>query len=329
MTTRRSRSRAAGWPGSATGSGPVHAVYDDIDSVLDDLGVSGADGILFDLGVSSLQLDEAERGFAYRVDAPLDMRMDQSSGLTAADVLNTYDTPELSRVLKDYGEERFARKIAGAVVRQREEAPFSTSGPLVDLLRRVIPMASQRQSGHPAKRTFQGAAHRGQRRAGRLASGHRRGHRRAVGGRSRRGAVLPLPRGPGDEARHWPPEPRRAPPPAFRSSCPSTRRTSLCSPAAVRRPPTPRSPRTPGPLPRICAPPSASGPADLPTATTATTATEHRGIERTVPPVPPVPPEPPEPPARREGTDEPDDVHGPSAARPQTRTQCDAAAGHA
>jgi 16S rRNA (cytosine1402-N4)-methyltransferase len=134
---------------------PVHAVYDEIDDVLDGLGVDVVQGILFDLGVSSLQLDETERGFAYRVDAPLDMRMDQSRGQTAADVLNTYAVDDLARILRDYGEERFARKIARAVVREREVAPFTTSARLVELLRRVIPMASQRQSGHPAKRTFQ------------------------------------------------------------------------------------------------------------------------------------------------------------------------------
>jgi 16S rRNA (cytosine1402-N4)-methyltransferase len=134
---------------------PVHAVYDEIGEVLDGEGIDVVQGILFDLGVSSLQLDEADRGFAYRVDAPLDMRMDQSRGITAADVLNTYAVEDLTRILKDYGEERFARKIAKAVVRERETEPFTTSARLVDLLRRVIPMASQRQSGHPAKRTFQ------------------------------------------------------------------------------------------------------------------------------------------------------------------------------
>jgi 16S rRNA (cytosine1402-N4)-methyltransferase len=134
---------------------PVHAVYDEIGDVLDDQGIDVVQGILFDLGVSSLQLDETDRGFAYRVDAPLDMRMDQSRGMTAADVLNTYAVDDLVRILKDYGEERFARKIARAVVRERETEPFTTSARLVDLLRRVIPMASQRQSGHPAKRTFQ------------------------------------------------------------------------------------------------------------------------------------------------------------------------------
>ena len=134
---------------------PVHAVYDEIGDVLDDLGIESVQGILFDLGVSSLQLDEADRGFAYRVDAPLDMRMDQSSGITAADVLNTYAPEDLERILREYGEERFARKIARAVAREREVEPFTTSGRLVELLRKAIPVASQRQSGHPAKRTFQ------------------------------------------------------------------------------------------------------------------------------------------------------------------------------
>jgi 16S rRNA (cytosine1402-N4)-methyltransferase len=133
----------------------VHATTEQIRDVLAEAGVGSADGILCDLGVSSLQLDEEDRGFAYRVDAPLDMRMDQSGGLTAADVLNTYEVGELTRILRDYGEERFARKIATTVVREREREPFTSSGRLVELLRRVIPMASQRQSGHPAKRTFQ------------------------------------------------------------------------------------------------------------------------------------------------------------------------------
>jgi 16S rRNA (cytosine1402-N4)-methyltransferase len=134
---------------------PIHSVYDEVAQVVADLGLGPLDGILFDLGVSSLQLDEADRGFAYRVDAPLDMRMDQSTGATAADVLNTYSADELTRILREYGEERFARKIAGAVVRERESQPFTSSARLVELLRRVIPMSSQRQSGHPAKRTFQ------------------------------------------------------------------------------------------------------------------------------------------------------------------------------
>lgn len=134
----------------------VRAVYDEIADVVEDqVGVGGVQAILFDLGVSSLQLDETDRGFAYRVDAPLDMRMDPTTGPTAADVLNTYDTQELIRILSEYGEERYSGRIARAIVRARETRPFTTSGGLVDLLRAVVPAASQRQSGHPAKRTFQ------------------------------------------------------------------------------------------------------------------------------------------------------------------------------
>ena len=133
----------------------VHAVYDDIAHLLVDLDVPQVDGILFDLGVSSLQLDEADRGFAYAQDAPLDMRMDQQSGLTAAEVVNTYAAADLARILRDYGEERFAGRIASAIFREREKEPFTTSGRLVDLLRDAVPAASQRTGGHPAKRTFQ------------------------------------------------------------------------------------------------------------------------------------------------------------------------------
>lgn len=134
---------------------PVHAVYDQIPQALAERGIQQAQAILFDLGVSSLQLDEAERGFAYRMDAPLDMRMDQSTGLTAADVLNDYDLRDLEVILRDFGEERFARKIARALVAERDKEPFTTSGRLVELLHRVVPAASQRSGGHPAKRTFQ------------------------------------------------------------------------------------------------------------------------------------------------------------------------------
>src|SRR5690242_4451200 len=133
----------------------VHAVYDEVPQVLADLGLDVVDAALFDLGVSSLQLDEPDRGFAYSQDAPLDMRMDQSAGLTAAEVLNTYSADELATVLRDYGEERFARKIAAAVVRERQSEPFTTSARLVELLRRVVPAASQRTGGRPGKRTFQ------------------------------------------------------------------------------------------------------------------------------------------------------------------------------
>ena len=133
----------------------VHAVYDELPRVLADLGLDTVDAVLFDLGVSSLQLDEAERGFAYRHDAPLDMRMDQSGGITAAEVLNTYDAPELERILRDYGEERFARRVAAAIVRERQREPFSTSARLVEVLKKAIPAASQKSGGHPGKRTFQ------------------------------------------------------------------------------------------------------------------------------------------------------------------------------
>ena len=133
----------------------VHAVYDEIPDVLDDLGLDAVDAVLFDLGVSSLQLDVAERGFAYREDAPLDMRMDATTGPTAADVLNTYSAPDLARVLREYGEEKFARPIANAVVRTRETQPFTTSARLVELLYDVIPAPARRTGGHPAKRTFQ------------------------------------------------------------------------------------------------------------------------------------------------------------------------------
>ncbi len=134
----------------------VHAVNDEIGEVLDDLGIETVTSAFFDLGVSSLQLDEAERGFAYAHDAPLDMRMDPTTGMTAAEVLNTYDVRELTRVLSEYGEERFARKIATAIVREREAAPFEHSGRLVELLYATIPAAARRTGGHPAKRTFQG-----------------------------------------------------------------------------------------------------------------------------------------------------------------------------
>ena len=116
---------------------------------------SGISGFLFDLGVSSMQLDQPERGFAYAVDAPLDMRMDPISPLTAADILNTYSHGEIARILKTYGDERFAGKIASAVVREREKQPFDSSARLVELLYATIPAASRRTGGHPAKRTFQ------------------------------------------------------------------------------------------------------------------------------------------------------------------------------
>ncbi len=133
----------------------VHAVYDELTQVLARLGIRRVQGVLFDLGVSSLQLDEAARGFAYAQDAPLDMRMDQSGGTTAADVVNTYPADRLARVLKEYGEERFARRIADAVVRERAREPFSGTARLAELVRSSIPAATRRTGGHPAKRTFQ------------------------------------------------------------------------------------------------------------------------------------------------------------------------------
>jgi 16S rRNA (cytosine1402-N4)-methyltransferase len=133
----------------------VHAVYDELPDVLDELGLDHVDAVLFDLGVSSMQLDVRERGFAYAEDAPLDMRMDKTVGRTAADVLNTYPAAELSRILKEYGEEKFARKIANAIVREREAEPFTTSARLVELLYAEIPAPARRTGGHPAKRTFQ------------------------------------------------------------------------------------------------------------------------------------------------------------------------------
>ncbi len=133
----------------------VHAVYDALPSVLADLGLSCVQGVLFDLGVSSLQLDEAERGFAYAQDAPLDMRMDPTTGKTAADVVNGYDGRSLARVLKEYGDERFASRIADAIVRERTRAPLTSTARLAELVRDAIPAATRRTGGHPAKRTFQ------------------------------------------------------------------------------------------------------------------------------------------------------------------------------
>jgi 16S rRNA (cytosine1402-N4)-methyltransferase len=133
----------------------AHAGYDELPGVLADLDLSRVQGVLFDLGVSSLQLDQPARGFSYARDAPLDMRMDPSRGRTAADVVNTYPPQRLARVLRDYGEERFARRIADAIVRARETAPIMSTSQLVDLVRASIPAATRRTGGNPAKRTFQ------------------------------------------------------------------------------------------------------------------------------------------------------------------------------
>jgi 16S rRNA (cytosine1402-N4)-methyltransferase len=133
----------------------VHAVYDEIPELLSRRGDLRVQGILFDLGVSSPQLDDRARGFAYSYDAPLDMRMDQTRALTAAEVLNTYPAGQLARILRDYGEERFARRIADAIVRERARAPLSSTSQLAEIVRDSIPAPARRTGGHPAKRTFQ------------------------------------------------------------------------------------------------------------------------------------------------------------------------------
>jgi 16S rRNA (cytosine1402-N4)-methyltransferase len=136
----------------------VHTRYDGLAAVLAESGygaVESVDGVLFDLGVSSMQLDRAERGFSYAKDAPLDMRMDPDSPLTAADILNTYDKAALADILHRYGEERFARRIAAHIVRERARTPFTSTAELVALLYEAIPAPARRTGGHPAKRTFQ------------------------------------------------------------------------------------------------------------------------------------------------------------------------------
>jgi 16S rRNA (cytosine1402-N4)-methyltransferase len=133
----------------------VRAVFDQIASVLADHGIRRVQGVLFDLGVSSPQLDQPERGFAYSYDAPLDMRMDRSQPLTAAEVLNTYPADQLAAVLRNYGEERFARQIAAAVVRERTRSPLRSTGQLSEIVQASIPAPARRSGGHPAKRTFQ------------------------------------------------------------------------------------------------------------------------------------------------------------------------------
>jgi len=133
----------------------VHAVYNEIPSVLADLGIPEVHGVLMDLGVSSLQLDERERGFAYSFDAPLDMRMDTSRGQTAADVVNTYSEEDLVRIIRKWGEEKFAGRIANHIVAARDIKPLSTTGELVEIIRKVVPASAARTGGHPAKRTFQ------------------------------------------------------------------------------------------------------------------------------------------------------------------------------
>lgn len=133
----------------------VRSNYSEMRRVLKDFGIEKVDGILLDLGVSSYQLDTAERGFTYREDAPLDMRMDQRQTMTARDIVNEYSESELYRIIRDYGEDRFAKNIAKHIVAARQEKPVETTGELIDIIRAAIPMKVRMTGGHPAKRTFQ------------------------------------------------------------------------------------------------------------------------------------------------------------------------------
>ena len=133
----------------------VHSNFSQLDEVLENLGIEGVDGILLDLGVSSPQLDEAERGFSYMADAPLDMRMNSEDSLTAYEVVNTWPKEELRRILYEYGEERYAPQIAAAIERRRAQKPIETTLELVDVIRSAMPPAALREKQHPAKRSFQ------------------------------------------------------------------------------------------------------------------------------------------------------------------------------
>jgi 16S rRNA (cytosine1402-N4)-methyltransferase len=146
------QTRLADWMARVT---LVHSNFDRIDQILADLGIPGVDGMLFDLGVSSPQLDDGSRGFSYMADAPLDMRMDQSEGLTAADVVNLWPQEELRRILFQYGEERCAPQIAAAIVRARSDKPIQTTLELVDIIKSAMPAKALREKQHPAKRSFQ------------------------------------------------------------------------------------------------------------------------------------------------------------------------------
>ena len=133
----------------------IRSNYRDMRPQLQKIGVGKVDGIVIDLGVSSYQLDTAKRGFSYRMDAPLDMRMDQRQKMTARDIVNSYSEAELYRVIRDYGEDKFAKNIAKHIVAEREKGPVETTGQLNEIIRRAIPMKIQKTSGHPSKRTFQ------------------------------------------------------------------------------------------------------------------------------------------------------------------------------
>ncbi|MGL5479474.1 MAG: 16S rRNA (cytosine(1402)-N(4))-methyltransferase RsmH [Clostridium sp.] len=133
----------------------VHSNFYNIKNILDELDIEGVDGILMDLGVSSYQLDTGERGFSYMQDAPLDMRMNRENALSAYDVVNTYSEEEIYRIIKDYGEEKFAKRIANFIVTRREEKPIETTLELVEVIKNAIPAKARREGPHPAKRTFQ------------------------------------------------------------------------------------------------------------------------------------------------------------------------------
>ena len=133
----------------------VHSNFCEINTILDGLGLDGVDGMLFDLGVSSPQLDDASRGFSYMADAPLDMRMDRGEALTASTVVNEWPQEELRRILYEYGEERYAPQIAAAIVRRRQQRPIETTLELVDVIRSAMPPQALREKQHPAKRSFQ------------------------------------------------------------------------------------------------------------------------------------------------------------------------------
>ncbi|MGO5051931.1 16S rRNA (cytosine(1402)-N(4))-methyltransferase RsmH [Lachnospiraceae bacterium LCP25S3_G4] len=133
----------------------IRSNYCDMKSQLHAIGIDKVDGIVLDLGVSSYQLDTAERGFSYRVDVPLDMRMDRRQEMTARDIVNDYKEMELFRIIRDYGEDKFAKNIAKHIVIEREKEPIETTGQLIEIIRHAIPMKFQKTAGHPAKRTFQ------------------------------------------------------------------------------------------------------------------------------------------------------------------------------
>jgi 16S rRNA (cytosine1402-N4)-methyltransferase len=132
-----------------------HAIFDEITDVVKSFGFNKVDGILFDLGVSSMQLDQSDRGFSYSQDAPLDMRMDRSTGITASEIINTYAPGDLVRILRTYGEEKFATRIVENIVKERAKAPLNSTAQLATLVKESIPAATRRTGGNPAKRTFQ------------------------------------------------------------------------------------------------------------------------------------------------------------------------------